>query len=299
MKIAIVGNCQARPVGQYMSNMCSELELLPETIVHLSSAKNAKQELNRLDQADLLIAQSVQDGYHASHLTTNALRERYGDNVLVWPNLFFNGNCADLAYLTSEDNERLEGPLGAYHNKFIFECWKNGIEQSHALDALDTLYSKRATELSTSVDQSLEELHRRDLSSDVQIAAHIASKWQDQRLFFTFNHPTASLLMELSRQLIEAAGLSQAEDYLVDTEHEPLDPIIPATNARVASILGLNYPADLTSKGVELSVDQRALNFHGEALYTYPELIRASYAAYDAQPSAQLSVRVTPRYAAA
>jgi len=299
MNIAIVGNCQARPVGHYLSCMCPEINLLPETIVHLSSPESAPQDLSRLDQANLIIAQSVQDGYHASHLATNALRERYGDKVIVWPNLFFNGNCADLAYLTSEDNERLQGPLGAYHNKFVFECWKNNIDESQALDALDSLYSKNASELSMSVEKSLEELHKRDLSSDVNIAEYISSRWQEQRLFFTFNHPAACLLVELSRQIAEVAGLSCSREVDLDSEHEPLDPIIPANNARVASILGLHYPADLTSKGVGLSVEQKIINFQGTTHYSYPELIRSSYAAYSAQPSAQLSVRITPRYAVA
>lgn len=299
MKIAVVGNCQARPVAHYLARMCPSLELLDDTIVHLSGPQSAAEDLARLDQADVICAQSVQDGYHAAHLATNSLRSRYGTCVIEWPNLFFNGNCADLAYLTSETNERLQGPLGAYHNKFVFACWQKGIEEASAVDALHELIDQSSAEISTSVEKSLQELRNREQSCDVKIAEHIASHWQDQRLFFTFNHPTANLLVKLSQQLANAAQLTIENEINVDTEAEPLDPIIPGTDAKVVSILGLKYPAESTSKGVELSVEQNHIDCQGTKLYTLPDLIHRSYQAYAAQPAAKLQVRITPRYASA
>lgn len=298
MKVAVIGNCQARPLAAYLAAMCRDIELLPETIVHLSGPATASSDLERLDKADLLVAQSVQDGYLAGHLTTNALRARYPSKVLVWPNLFFSGNCADIAYLTTQENQRLVGPLGVYHNRFIFELWKEGVEEPSVIGALDDLYDRRAMDLSDSVEKSLSELRRRDEGSDVHIVDHIAAHWQRKRLFFTFNHPTAELLIELGRQIAEAAAIPRQLDVDPAFEPEPLNPIVPATSKRLASILGLGYRANTTSKGVVLSLENGEVTTSGKHLYSIPDMVKQSYVAYREQPCAAKSVRVTPHYAA-
>lgn len=299
MKVAVVGNCQARPVADYLASMCRDVELLPDTIVHLSGPHTAEEDLKRLDEADLLVAQSVHDGYHAEHLTTNALRKRYPSRVIVWPNLFFIGNCADIAYLTTADNQRLLGPLGAYHNRFVFECWKNGVEEKSALDAVNELYEIHSSRLSDSVETSLSELQRRDDNSDVGIVEFIATQWQNKRLFFTFNHPTAELLIELSRQIADAASIARQLDIESTFDNEPLNPIVPATREQVSKALGLGYRPNSTSKGVVMTYEDDVLNASGTSLYSFAELIKCSYTAYNFQPAANQAVRVTPSYAAA
>ena len=298
LSVTVVGNCQARPVANYIASMCPGVSMLPEIIVHLSSLESATSDLEILDQAEYILAQSVQDGYHAEHLTTSALKERYGKKVLVWPNLFFNGNCADIFYLTSETGERLQGPLGPYHNLYIFRCWKNRISEAQVPDALEEMYRNDAETLLTSVEASMKVLKDRDDESDVAIVDHIKSEWRKKRLFFTFNHPTADLLIELSRQLADAASLTRTMDIDSSFDGEPLNPIVPATSKLLATILDLDYHITDTSKGMQIKLDDGKVDLSGKWLYSLEDFISQSYAAYDLQPASNSSVRYTPNYAA-
>jgi hypothetical protein len=153
--------------------------------------------------------------------------------------------------------------------------------------------------LSASVEKSLSELRRRDDDSDVNIIDYIAAQWQHRRLFFTFNHPTAELLIELGRQIVEVANIPRQLDVDPAFEAEPLNPIVPATSTRLASILGLCYRTNTTSKGVVLSTESGEVKTSGKHLYSTPELVKQSYAAYREQPGAIHSVRLTPQYATA
>ena len=297
MKVAIVGNCQARPIGNLIKAMCPSVDVLPEIIVHLSNSDLERSELNILDSADIILAQTVHSGYHATHLITAELKKRYLGRVLSWPNLFFTGNSPDLVYVTSVCQTRLVGPLGVYHNKLVFECWRNAIDLSCANEELDKTYKLYKDQLLESVSCSLNEFCRRNDETDVSLAEYVSENWRKRRLFFTFNHPTAELLIVLSKKLVELMGLSSVADYDVKLESEPLDLIVPPTINAIVGLLGLEYKSSEISKGVTLSIDEQVVTTGIQKMYSQAELLKRSYEAYDAQRIYTNNVRFTPRYA--
>jgi hypothetical protein len=296
MRIAIVGNCQARPVGTYLKQMCPSAEVLPETIVHLSKLETSKDDLDRLDKADLVIAQLVQDGYPASHLTSNNLRQRYGSKLLTWPNLFFTGNCVGTVYITKNNGSRLTGPLAVYHNRFVYEAWQAGIPVSDASSTVRQYYLKETDSIRGSVQASLDEFERRDIDADIRIFDYLNSNWRRQKLFYTFNHPSSSLMIELTRRIAEAAKINVEIDIAEYFEPEPLNQYVPGVPAEADKVLDIEYRTVETSKGISTDKVINGALKEEKSFYGWDEIVKCFYTSYDRQCDDSKAVRYTPNY---
>ena len=297
MKVAVVGNCQANPVAQYLKTMCPSLELLRVTVIHLSNAASADADLENLDQADIIFSQLVNDDYHAAHLATSKLRERYSDKLVTWPNLFFNGNCADLCYIT-QPGGRLIGPLDVYQNRFLFETWHEGVPVGQARNRLAEKYLENADSLRASVTASLTALEQRDESCDVKMSDIISNHWKSTRLFFTFNHPSLKLLLPLVQRMVGHVKISADVELDAAFVQEPLAQFVGPTFSELASVLDLDYQSVESAKGVEFGIEDGELVSGKQKIYSPDELIKLFYIAYNAQPIDFEACVYTPSYSA-
>lgn len=295
MKVAIVGNCQARPVASFMQAMAPSLHTLPVTVIHLSNANQANAELEVLDQADIVFSQWVSDDYPATHLATSRLRERYQEKLVTWPNLFFTGNCPELTYITHAEG-RINGPLDAYHNRFLFEVWSEGVSVENARARLGEKYTECAEQILASVQTSLLTLEQRDSDCDIQMLDIIAANWKNTRLFFTFNHPSNTLLLPLVSRMLEFANIAVDIDLDSAFVPEPLSLIVAPTHSELDNVLGLEYDSVESSKGVDMTIDGSVIKSGKSRLYSAKDTVRLFYEAYDATSPDIATCRFTPAY---
>src|SRR5262249_53693050 len=144
----------------------------------------------RLEQAaaksDFIFAQLVQPAYPVQLVRSSALKERYGERVLLWPNIFFKGQTPDLCYVTATSGARVLGPLGEYHSRPIINAWREGLTVEMASLRL-TGGQVELMALDDLVAISLQELRQRELQCAVGITDIIEEHWRSRRCFFTFN----------------------------------------------------------------------------------------------------------------
>jgi hypothetical protein len=297
MQIAVVANCQARPIATLIKALVPAIAEPSTIIVHLARKDGIDDDYAALDKADLIFAQFVTDQYFASHLATSRLKVRYGARVISWPNIFYRGQTPDLAYaLVTQAAEpvvkRLLGPLREYHHRGILKAWRAGMSVSECLAFLADCPVSFQEEVLTIADRSLEELRKREAPLDVAISDLIAAEWRDRRLFFTFNHPSAYLLSEMARRLLLHAGVEITGN--INVEREPLDLVIPAVFGRDEAFFGSALENSGSSRGAELLVDGAKVKQGAIRLYTHSELIEASFRAYDAQLSRDDKVAFSP-----
>jgi hypothetical protein len=297
MHLAVVANCQARPIATLIKALLPAIAEPSTIIVHLAGKDRIDDDYAVLDTADLIFAQLVTDQYFAGHLATSRLKARYGARVISWPNVFFRGQTPDLAYasVTQADEparKRLLGPLREYHHRGIFEAWQAGINARECLAVLAECSLSFQEHALSVADRSLEDLRQREAALDVAISGVITAEWRRRRLFFTFNHPSAYLLSEMARRLLLHAGVETAGN--THSEREPLDLVIPPVFGRDAAFFGPALENSGTSRGAELLIDGADVKQGSIRLYTHSELIEASFHAYDAQLSREDTVAFSP-----
>jgi hypothetical protein len=285
-RIALIANCQARPVATLVQRLAPQTEITGTSVVHLATPKDEAAMAEACATADVIFAQLVADNYPVSFVRTAALKAAYPGKVVVWPNLFFRGQCPDLHYATGEGRRRLEGPLAEYHSRTVLDGWSAG------RPAADTLARLEAGDLTAPPDtamDSLTHLRQREAATDVAASDLIAADWTRRRLFFTFNHPRTVLLEALTRRLLAVAGIA-ATGAVPPSFGEPLGPIVPPLTAGMRAAIGLDFgEEDEVIRGVPWPAEPG----RRRAEYTLPDLVNAFYRAYDAQDEIARTARLS------
>jgi hypothetical protein len=217
MRIQVIANCQARPISAQLSRFMPCAELLEPLILHLSKDAEREAHLEQCAEADIIFAQLTTNNFQPNHLASQKLKDRFGEKVVIWPNIFYSGQQPYLRYFTHPTAGRLLGPLEALHDIRLFQSWQStGHVNINALSVSDPKFERQVHEA------SLASLRRKETACDVTISDFIATQDNTQRLFFTFNHPSRSVLSEMARRLL--AHLGQKPNIEVSNEGpEPLD----------------------------------------------------------------------------
>lgn len=276
MKIVVAGNCQARPLAHLLSKLNPQITITATPIVHLLQPEDEAAFRPALDEADIIITQLIADGYPCEFIRTNKLKERYGDKVKTILNLYFTGYNPDLRYLRHPQVGTLRGPLGDYHNHTIMTGWMLGISQAQVVRWLNDPFFNQQ-EYAQASRASLAELKSREEHVDVPIVDVIEAGYQQQRFFFTFNHPAALLLAQYAQRISQQV-LGMSSEIPADLiKSEFLDQLIP----KIPPGLGFENAPKTISKGQEvLSVNGAKIEVGAEKNYTDEELVALFYQIY-------------------
>lgn len=293
MRVTVIANCQARPVAEYVRLLGRDIEIVDVLITHLAKDADA----GRLEQAaaksDFIFAQLVQPNYPIHIVRSAALKEQFGDRVLLWPNLFYKGQTPDLCYVTAANGARVVGPLGDYHSKPLVDAWLAGstVDQTEALLTKGQFDTTGVRALAAA---SLEELQRREKQCSVGVTDMIADHWQSQRFFFTFNHPISDMMLKVARDLLACTGDYATRVPRGSPAREPLNDFLPPAWPAIVEELRLEFPTSMSSRGVPVDLSGgRVQPGRGATNYTPRELIEKFYECYDIQKRLMAGCRFT------
>ena len=281
VNIAIIANCQARPMAATLERLCSRVKIGSIVITHLAEDNDQASAVEDLRRADFVFAQAVQDNYPTRFVRMSNLRNLFGERLVTWPNIFFKGQTPDLCYLTKAKGERVLGPLGEYQSRPIYEHWRAGASAAATKTSL-LEGGPWAVDLGKIAETSFADLKARESNLHVTISRQIETLWRERRLFFTFNHPSQHLIDEVAARLLERVSLA-TDGHARDDGAEPLDRLIPALLPPVARALGLNLPVNLNTKGCHVEVGTCVRIGNQTVNYALETLIDESFKCLDAQ----------------
>ena len=284
MQVQVIANCQARPISTLLSKKATDIKTQDPIILHLSKPEERDAHLAQIEKADVVFAQLTSDAFQPQHLSSKELKERFGDKVVIWPNIFYVGQQPYLRYFTHPQLGRLMGPLEALHDIRLYKSWKDtGYVNGDVLGDYDAgfLTGVRAT--------SLAELVGKEAKCDVIISDFITQHEDDAKLFLTFNHPSNLVLSQMADRLLDHIGQSDVSCQ-DDTPHELLGRYL------VPSVWG---GSEAKYQGEKFMIDeyQNVQRVPGPAhSYSRSELCAAFQKIYDANEIYQTmeQVRMTP-----
>lgn len=286
MRVVIVGNCQARPMGDILSAIFG-MEVKATVIVHLARPQDEERYATAMQAADAILAQRVADNYPIPFVRTDALRAHHGEKVRIWQNLYFEGYNPDLVYCKRKApaKGRLGGPLGEYHLLPVMTAWREGLGVAGALARLQDMDWHR-THFADAPQRSLQELQSRERLGGSPASDLIAEHWTRRRLFFTFNHPSAALMAQYALRVGKDLGLKPKRQIHPQLFGEPLGSLMLPVNPCAYQMHDLQFGQFTAYRGASLKAvtDGAPFNLAAPAYYTPEELVEAFWRVYDAQP---------------
>lgn len=282
IRVSVIGNCQARPIAHLLEGMFSNIQVNVIAIVHLLKNEQVNDYMPFFREADFIITQNISDTYPCDFVRTNSLSSEFKDKLIKIHNLFYRGYTPELIYLRLKGGGTLTGPLGDYHHQIIFDDWKSGLSQVQTI--ANVMSFEKWEMLFANIHQkSINELKERENFLDIKMFDDIEKTLQDERLFFTFNHPCLKLILMLVNKLSVHLELHQDKSFQYSQIKEPLDKFIVPLSGYVTESLSLKFDqTNILYKGVcanESGVFSMAKS------YTLKELVDSFFKYYDANSS--------------
>ncbi len=282
LRIAVIANCQARPMAGIIRLLAPNIEISGITITHLAKPDEAQKAFELYSSSDYIFAQWVSDSYPVEFLRATAIKEKFKDKVISWPNIFFRGQCPDLFYVTHPEKGRIVGPLWQYQNRVIYDGWRKGLAVSEVIKLM-TEGGDWLIQLEEEAIGSLTALQQRETNLNVIVSDEIVEHWHTQQLFFTFNHPVKYLLQVVARRLLQTIACRITETPVLNRRPEPFLRIIPTLMPVVVNQLNLNIPARAIAKGCNLTISDKVQTGNETVYYEPYALIETSFRALDKQ----------------
>lgn len=253
----VVANCQVRALEAALAlseNFGSYFDFVQLPPVHVIKADAVERLHDTLPSAGLLLAQFVSETYRNNIglglQTLKGIMPSSGVSI-SWPSIYWSGYNPELFYFKDEKGASFTEAFD-YHHRVIFGAY---IQGRSADDVANNLLS--ADEFSATSEiaiRGLDELAKRESALDIKVAPFIRENYRTERLFWTFNHPTQSVILDVARQVLSTLGIR--DDLPKKAPKEILNstvyPILPS----VKSALGLDFGTDskIVVRGAELGL---------------------------------------------
>ncbi len=224
--------------------------------------------------ATVVMPQRVQEDYRGGiGLGTETLASIGGSATVVrWPSVYWAGYFPDLFYLRDADGQPvIDGPFD-YHDRTILEAYVAGIDVPGVCRLLED--PDLPSDAQTWATNATAELEIRGQDCEVKVTSFISSRFRDELLFFTMNHPANHLLGFMAQQITEIIGIPGGIDYKRIPD-EILGPTFYPLHANHVRALELGFGPELIIGGAPFRI--RGVNYEPvEAL----QLFFAYYAAH-------------------
>lgn len=232
-------------------------------------------ELHRaVADAAVVIPQRVQEDYRGGiGLGTETLASIAGSATVVrWPSVYWAGYFPDLFYLRDAEGQPVvDGPFD-YHDRTILEAYTSGIGVPEVCRLLED--PERPSDAQAWATNATAELDIRGQNCQVKVTSFIESRFREELLFFTMNHPTNHLLGFMAQQITELIGIPGRIDHM-HIPDEILGPTFYPLHANHVRTLELEFGDERTPfriRGVTYD-SPRAVQTFFEYYETHPGLV--------------------------
>lgn len=205
-RIAITGNCQA----QTLTSLAITLGLPVDPIVLppvFDRPSFDNEDIRRaIEGCDYVFNQLVSDNFPVEFARPSAVKAAFGTRSFAWPNIYFDGYFPTVGYMYAKDGTKVTGPLSDYHFTPVVQAWAAGRDATQTWIEIN---DGRAQGLPQSpVEDALGRLKARELRSDLRISDFLADRFRHKPLFYSMNHPSNEVIIEMLRRMMTSIGVS-------------------------------------------------------------------------------------------
>lgn len=256
------------------------LEILRLDPVFMMQKTEKDKIYSKLDAADIIMTQRISKEYDIDWIASGPIRETFGDKVMVWPNIYFDGYFPGVQYVYLAKWGKLLSPLGEYHFEQVRRAHAAGRSIDEAVDAFagEALFDATPDPIHASIDR----LRARETDVDVPISDIIAQSHASARQFYTPNHPVNGLLAAMLGRLAARAGIAFDAARAISAPYR-LDECYIAASPAIVRRFGLPFDKETVYRGREVvSIEPHVVTLGASRDYDIRSLVEAFYRLYDA-----------------
>lgn len=257
-----------------------DVELLRLPPVFMMDKADKERIYSNFEFADAIYTQRISQEYGIDWMSTQEVRQAFGDKVTVWPNIYFDGYFPGVRYIYLSKWGKLLSPLGEYHFDQVHRAHGAGKTVEEAVEAFagETLFDATPDPIA----ELLERLRSREADVDVPISDVIEDGHARSRQFYTPNHPVNELLAAMLQRLADRTGLAFNSGKAATAPYR-LDECYIATSPAIVRRFELPFDQNTIYRGREvIAVEPYAVTLGEPRDYDIRSLVETFYRLYDA-----------------
>lgn len=290
--VVIAANCQANAIAKILEQVTVDAEntakrfevLFCKPIYELAHDESVKF-IAALKKADVLLYQPHKGGAKTPEWRTSQywINETSAKHCISFPSIYFSGYNPELTYLRKPNGLHLNEGFVDYHDKRIVKLFLEEMPVEKVAANYQRL-QPGSVDIQKNLDASFEEMQSREIEFElaIRLTNFIQSNYKKERLFYTFNHPSNTVLYEVVRQLLQILSMPDAKIYPINRELLKYD-VFPIVNG-VYKSMGLEFQEN----GDDYIIQNQAL--------TKDQVTKRYFSIYTAHhQQVQLAVANSPR----
>ena len=276
LKLAIIGNCQAEMLQQFVKEMSDEVIISILDGVHKLSHLQKEKYIKVYTEVNYIITHNISDNYPIEYVRTSFLQESFPGKIFVMANFWFNGYDPSIFVPLARSGLPLEGPLGGNHSRSIIKSFEAGLSADQALMDWQNMkdFEARAIQMT---NESISVMVERDESCQLKGSDFMITNFQNIAISHTVNHPSSSYILHLAEQLFslfkiknEMLNINSLPDYFLLNFID----IIP--NKFIYNHFKLEFKKATLYRGYA----NQSGSWQGVKLYTSRDLVQVFYSIY-------------------
>lgn len=206
MRICIISNCQARPLGALLSAMRPD-DRVSSYAAHDLMLDTQKREQSKidLDAADIVLYVPISDAYEVEHIRLGVIQSSNKEKISI-PGFYFRGLQPEWIYI-GVANKRVQSAISDYHNEIVLDGFLAGLSVQETVANMFSEAYYESKNYFNVFDESAAEIQRRDSLCDVKAWPIIERIVKIQPTFFTINHPTNRVLHDMLVKVLQLINL--------------------------------------------------------------------------------------------
>ncbi len=210
LKVQVIGNCQAYPMGRWLRALLPDAEITALNWGELRSEAHVAQFAKRLETFDALVAQPVKT--QLQPLGQEALAAGPA-RLVAFPGLHFTGFQPDAVRLIAKG---LKSLIGEWHSALIMAAWRMGLPPARAQELFNAYvygvlgYFDEYAKAETFLRRSAKRIGW-DLTAEFEA-------WP-RPFVHTPTHPRIEVMRDLALGVCERLGLEAAADARAPPDH--------------------------------------------------------------------------------
>lgn len=299
-KVAILGTCQSKAIFNMLRTseiFNKEFKVEVFLVTHEASEDDIENFFSNLSGIDIIIHQPVSENYRDGIISTFKIMneiKKVNKNIIsiLYPYIYWDGYFPSCCYIKDSNNKLIQKFGIHYHHKEIIKEIVRKIKyekeddyyfnyiSNEDINKMKQNFKIEGINILESALESIKDLQHREKfpygygkEIDIKVTDYIIENYQNERLFFSMNHPCNNVLFHVIYKILEILEENyKISSFLIFNEikknvkKEELDSFSFPIEKKVEEILNLNFSSEVS--------------LINKKLYEYSELIEKYFNHY-------------------
>lgn len=210
----------------YSPQLLRKFEQITLKPVHVLTEEQKDDFMAQIQEIDVLVHMLIGRTWGVFSMQSVMSQLKPSCTRITIPKSFLRGYHPETVYLRDENGKMNDSGFCPYNDINLIKAYIEGTSVERVVERIEDPDFYSTSFLENNFEETISELKSREASTDIGITDFIEKHWRTKRLFFSINHCSNIVLLEVANRILDALGLrripveriSERSEYLGENQ---------------------------------------------------------------------------------